>query len=111
MKKGLVLLFACFILLRLVAQNGKDLIKVTDLVHVKSISGVTINKDGTKAAFVVTSIEPDGESKLDYKYNSQIYMVPVDGSSLPKQLTTKESSSQPAWSPDGKSIAFVRAAE
>jgi dipeptidyl aminopeptidase/acylaminoacyl peptidase len=111
MKKGFVLLLSSFAFTFLIAQNGKDLIKVTDLLKIKSISGVTLSKDATKVAFVVTSIEPDGDSKVDYKYNSQIYIVPADGSSAPKQLTTKESSSQPAWSPDGRTIAFVRAAE
>jgi dipeptidyl aminopeptidase/acylaminoacyl peptidase len=38
-------------------------------------------------------------------------MVNTDGNSAPKQLTTKEGSSQAAWSPDGKQIAFVRLAE
>jgi len=111
MKKGFALLLFSFFSIFIFAQNGKDLIKVTDLLKIKSISAVTLTKDATKAAFVITSIEPDGDSKYDYKYNSQIYIVPADGSSAPKQLTTKESSSQPAWSPDGKTIAFVRAAD
>src|SRR6478736_6069448 len=111
MKKGFALLLFSFFSIFIFAQSGKDLIKVTDLLKIKSISAVTLTKDATKAAFVITSIEPDGDSKYDYKYNSQIYIVPADGSSAPKQLTTKESSSQPAWSPEGKTIAFVRAAD
>jgi len=97
--------------LTLLAQNDKEPIKVTDLLKIKSISGVTLSNDGSKAAFTVTTIEPDGENKWDYKYVNQIWMLPTDGSTTPKQLTTKEGSSQAAWSPDGKQLAFVRVAD
>ncbi|HEY1872512.1 MAG TPA: S9 family peptidase, partial [Chitinophagaceae bacterium] len=50
-------------------------------------------------------------AKWEYKYVNQVWMVNTDGNSAPKQLTTKEGSSQAAWSPDGKQIAFVRLAE
>lgn len=95
------------------AQNGseKELVRVTDMLKIKSISGVTLSKDGGKAAFTVTAIEPDGDSKWDYKYVNHVYLVSTDGSSKPRELTVKEGASQPAWSPDGKQLAFVRAVE
>jgi len=94
------------------SQNGKDPVKVTDMTKIKSINGVTLNKDGSKAVFTVTSIEPDGDSKIEYRYVNQIWMVNTDGSSAPKQLTTtKDGSSQGTFSPDGKQIAFVRAVD
>lgn len=102
---GLLLLFVS---LNLSAQNGKEPVKVTDMLKIKSIAGVTLSPDGNKAAFQVTSIEPDSDSKSDYKYVTQIWSVPTDGTTAPRQLTAKENSSQPAWSPNGKQLAFVR---
>lgn len=99
------------LLLQVPVLFAQEPVKVTDMLKIKSISSVILSNDGSKAVYSVTSIEPDGESKTDYKYVSQLWMVGTDGNSIPKQLTSKENSSQAAFSPDGKSIAFVRAAE
>jgi len=105
--KKIFFFLLCFIALSTFAQKEK--IKVTDLLNVKTVSGVTLSNDADKAAFSVMSIEPDAENKGEYKYVNQIWMAATDGSSSPKQLTTnKEGSAQPAFSPDGKQIAFVR---
>lgn len=111
MQKILSLTFTLFIVSFLAAQNGKEPVKVTDMVKIKTPGNVTISKDGSKAAFTVTTIEPDGESKTEYKYVTQIWMVATDGASAPKQLTSKENSSQPAFSPDGKQLAFSRSVD
>ena len=114
MSKKYFLLFLSLIslsVLQVSAQSKTELIKVTDMLKIRQLSGVTVNPAGTKAAFVVNSIEPEGETKWEYSYNNQLYLVPTDGSSAPRMLTAKEGASQPAWSPDGKQLLFVRAVE
>ena len=92
-------------------SQNKESVKVTDMLKIKSINGINLSKDGSRAVFTVTTIEPDGDSKWEYKYLNQVWMVNTDGNTIPRQLTTKESSSQAVWSPDGRQIAFVRAVE
>ncbi len=95
-----------------VAQNGTGQVKVTDMLKIRSIGAVSLSSDGGKTVFTVTSIEPEGESKVEFKYVTQVWMVNTDGSGTPRQLTTgKDNSSQPAFSPNGKQIAFVRQAD
>gem|GEM_PF-5638329 len=67
MRKLLLLLFILPITLLSTAQYGKEPVKVTDMLKIKSISGVNLSKDGSKAVFTVTSIEPEGDSKLEHK--------------------------------------------
>ncbi len=88
--KAILLLFLTFSSSILFSQNGKEPVRVTDLLKIKSIAGVTLTKDGSKAAFTVTAIEPDGDTKWEYKYVNQVWITETDGNSSPKQLTTKE---------------------
>src|SRR6266516_1958738 len=106
-------LFSAFLILiaTISHSQNKQPINVTDMLKIKSIGGIDLSNDGSKAVFTVTSIEPDGDNKWEYKYLNQLWLVNTDGSSSPKQLTTKEGSSQASWSPDGKQIAFVRLAD
>ena len=94
------------------AQLTKEKIKVTDLLNIKSVNGVNLNNDGSLAAFTLTSIEADPDNKGEFKYVSQVYVAPTDGSAPPKQFTSgKENASQAIFSPDGKQLAFVRVTE
>src|ERR1700693_3220931 len=108
MKKFLILIIIVFVTAYSYSQTNKLPVKVTDMLKIKSINGVNLSKDGSKAVFTVTTIEPDEDSKWDYSYVNQVWMVNTDGNSSPKQLTTKEGASQADWNPDGKQIAFVR---
>ena len=111
MRKPLLASLFIFFCVMAFAQPSREPVKVTDMLKIKSVGGITLSNDGSKAAFVVTAIEPDGDTKWEYKYVNQIWLLSTDGSASPKQLTGKESSSQPAFSPDGKQLAFVRATD
>ncbi|MGB4772230.1 MAG: S9 family peptidase [Chitinophagaceae bacterium] len=91
------------------AQNGTELIKLSDLLKVKQASSITLTDDGKKLAFVVTNIQKDDRTGEEDQYFSQIWIAQTDVPGSARQITwAKESSAQPAWSPDGKTLAFVR---
>ena len=73
--KKLSFFFFSFLIINIsFSQKGNDLIKVTDMLQIKTAGSVTLSNDGSKAAFTVTSIEPD-DTKTDYRYVSQVYMI------------------------------------
>src|SRR6185295_6061763 len=107
--KIFLFLSTLFFFSRLLAQHAA--VTVTDLLKIRSISGVTLNANGTQAAFTVASIEPDGDKKWEYKYVNQVWITNTDGGSVARRLTYQESTSQPAWSPDGRQLAMTRTVE
>lgn len=111
MRKSFYCIVLLIVSLQLFSQDGNDPIKVTDMLKIKAIGAVTLNKEADKAIAAVTSIEAE-DSKWEYRYNNQLWLISVDGSANPRQLTfSKEGASQAAWHPEGRSIAFVRAVD
>ncbi len=107
MKNLLLAVFICLVS-QSYAQNEKLPVRVTDLLKIKQISNLTISPDGKDLLFVVNSIEPEGDRKWEYRYLNQLFLLPLDSSAKPRPITTMESATQPAWSPDGNHIVFVR---
>ncbi len=94
------------------AQPASESVMLTDMLKIKTVSNIVTTNEGTMAAFTLTSIEPDEKKEGDYKYITQLYKLDLTATAAPVQLTfSRESSSGPAWSPDGKTIAFTRAVD
>ena len=73
MKKFLFLI--CFLPIFALAQQAVDLVKITDMYKIKQMNSVSLSPDGKQALFVLNSIEPEGNSKWEYKYTNQLYRM------------------------------------
>jgi dipeptidyl aminopeptidase/acylaminoacyl peptidase len=72
-------------------------------VDLRLPSDVQVSPDGAMIAFCVA---PAGHRQTDP--TSTIYVVPADGSALPRAVTGSEHNNvAPRWSPDGTALAFL----
>src|SRR5208282_2799263 len=72
-----------------------------DLIQLHRVSGATISRDGKWVAYSVST--PDMEANRNV---SNVWVVSIAGGD-PIQVTQGGHDNAPAWSPDGKSLAFL----
>ncbi len=86
------------------AQGGaaRHAVTIADIMALRSLSGLDCAADGRRAVYVVG----EADLKAD-KRRSALWLTDLEGGA-PLQLTSGEdSASAPAFSPDGRSIAFL----
>ena len=65
-----------------------------------------MSPDGSQVVFVRVTVNEDKD-----RYETSLFVVPSNGSAEPRPFTSGPFDASPRWSPDGKTLAFVRAVE
>jgi dipeptidyl aminopeptidase/acylaminoacyl peptidase len=73
-------------------------------LRVKRVQTVRVSPDGTRVAYVVGTAVTEGEKS---EWLSHVWVARSDGSGAFALTSGDKSSTGPAWSPDGKWIAFL----
>jgi dipeptidyl aminopeptidase/acylaminoacyl peptidase len=78
----------------------------TDLFKFVWVADPQISADGSRIAFVRVTVD----EKKD-QYDTSIWLASADGREAPRQITAGPRDSAARWSPDGRTLAFVRSVE
>ncbi len=85
----------------LAAQSRRPL-EIEDYYRLKGVGSPALSPDGSRVAFVVTSVLED-----ENRRHSEVWLADADGSGEPIRLTSPSfSASSPAWTPDGRHLYF-----
>src|SRR5256714_13030088 len=99
-----------FVLIAVCAAAGRGQsrrpIAETDLFRFVWAADPQISPNGSQVGLGRVNVNEDKD-----RYETQVFVVPSDGSAPPRPLTSGRNDRSPRWSPNGREIAFVRTPE
>ncbi len=102
MRRATLITFLLLATAVLIGADERHPYTFDDHIAMQRLSAPVLSPDGEWIAFSVTSFDKEANSG-----STDIYLAPARGGE-PVRLTAHEAgSSSPAWSPDGRTIAFV----
>src|SRR3954451_9938227 len=106
MKKYAALAAVLLIAVASPRAQGRRAITEKDLFRFTWIADPQISPDGAAVVFVRVTV-----NEKDNRYETALFIVAASGGEAPRRLTAGVRDTSPRWAPDGRRIAFVRAAE
>jgi dipeptidyl aminopeptidase/acylaminoacyl peptidase len=88
------------------AAAPKRFLTEKDLFRFTWIGDPQLSPDGAAVAYVRITADEKGD-----RYVTSIWSMPARAGAVPRQLTNGPRDAKPRWSPDGKTLAFLRAPE
>src|SRR5262252_2366288 len=82
--------------------QAKRAMTVDDVIDLVQVSAPRISPDGRRVIYTVSELT----KWKDNKRVTSIWMADADGTN-PRQFLANEKDRSPAWSPDGRSVAFI----
>jgi dipeptidyl aminopeptidase/acylaminoacyl peptidase len=88
------------------AAGEKRPITEKDLLKFHWVADPRISPNGRQVAYVLVTV-----NEKEDRYETSLWSVETSGEGTPRQLTGGPRDSAPRWSPDGRTLAFLRAGE
>jgi dipeptidyl aminopeptidase/acylaminoacyl peptidase len=77
-------------------------VDIDSVYDLRGLTAVAVSPDGDRVAFVVQECDAVADER-----RTALHVVPADGTADPYRLTRASTASNPRWSPDGSSLAFL----